>query len=69
MKKLICIWILVFSFITANLAYANHYYTKEYPVDNYSGCDRVIEIYKNGKLYAIIYKTSSGAVTVIEVKK
>ena len=69
MKYALCICIVLVNFLVCNVVYANHYYTKEYPVGdrNYTGSDKIIEIYKNGKLYAIVYQTSNGDVTTVEV--
>ena len=67
MKYVLCICIVLVNFLVCDVVYANHYYTKEYPVGNHTYSDKVIEIYKNGKLYAVIFQTSNGAVTTIEI--
>ena len=67
MKYVLGICIVLVNFLMCDVVYANHYYTKEYPVGNHTYSDKVIEIYKNGKLYAIVYQTSNGAITTVEV--
>ena len=54
MKYALCICVVLVNFLVCNVVYANHYYIKEYPVGNHTYNDKIIEIYKNDKVYKIL---------------